>query len=137
MKVSVKKTRNEKAIVKKPLTNLYEMNSNEKFIINESPQQVVFPAIFPFYIILVFKHALSRSSFSTFKHCLGHTGVKYNAFTIRYILGLNRMRNTIVFCYVYMPNYRYFFNEPLSVVICLNSSFRQLLKSNTICDTTI
>ena len=33
-------------------------------------------------------------------------------YTIRYWLGLNRMRNTIVFYYVYMPTYRDFFNEP-------------------------
>ena len=37
------------------------------------------------------------------------------------------MRNTIAFCYVYMPNYRDFFNEPYSVVICLNNPIRQFL----------
>ena len=45
-------------------------------------------------------------------------------YTIRDGLWLNRMPNTIFFFYVYMPNYRDFFNEPYSVVICLNSPVR-------------
>ena len=45
-------------------------------------------------------------------------------YTIRYWLELDRMRNTTVFCYVYMPNYRDFFTEPYSVVICLISPVR-------------
>ena len=32
MKVSVRKTSNKKVIAQKPLTNLYEMNSNKDFI---------------------------------------------------------------------------------------------------------